>query len=421
MILPPKTHALTTTSLCLVSVLLLAQASAAVAAPLTFDAALAIADKSAPAISAKRADTSAASEARIAAGRLPDPKVRLGLDNYPISGPPAGRFGADNMTNASVTITQEMPSGSKRRAERARADADIDAAQAATGVQQRNVRLNTGLAWMDLYFAEKRLAALDEIDQALAPMRKSAPSQLAAGTARPAETLEAEQLTAVLGDRRADLAAAVGKARAELVRWTGDPQAEVAGEAPELGVDAAALRAAIEHHPLLQSYDAMGRQADADRDLAKAGRIPDVNFDVGYQRRNPVFGDMVTAGITISLPLWGSTRQDPMIASKLETARRVRFEREDAERSLVAQLDSDLADHVMHHDQWMRSQSTLVPLAKKRADLETASYAGGNATLANVLSALLGLAEARIEALNREAEVMRDAVRINFTYGSDAR
>jgi len=380
-----------------------------------------LADQTAPSLAARQADVDAASHARLAAGRLPDPKVRFGLDNFPVSGPPAGRFGADNMTSASISFSQELPNEAKRRAERRRADADIDAAHASTDVQRRNVKLNTALAWMDLHFAEKRLAALDEIERALAPMRTSAPSQLAAGTARPAEALEAEQLTATLGDRRAELAAAVGKARAELVRWTGDAQAETVGEAPELGVDEGALRAAVRRHPLLETFDAMGRQAEADRDVARAGKIPDINFDVGYQRRDPAFGDMVTAGVTISLPLWGSTRQDPIIAAREASAHRARLEREDAERALAAQLNADLADHVMHHDQWMRSQSTLVPLARKKAELETASYAGGNASLSNVLTALLGLAEARIEDLNREAEVKRDAVRINFTYGSDAR
>lgn len=406
--------------LILLSAAAVCAASTAQAAPLTFDAALALADQSAPSLAAKHADSEAAGQSRIAAGRLPDPKMRLGLDNFPTSGPAAGRFGPDSQTQASIGFIQDVPSSAKRRAERARADADIDAAKSATDVQVRNVKLNTALAWMDLFYAQKRLAALDEIDHALAPLRKSAPSQLAAGTARPAETLEAEQLTAALGDRRAELKAMVGKARAELIRWTGDEQAEAAGNAPDMSIDEQALRTALSDHPMVRAYDANGRQADADRDLAKAGKNPDWSFDVAYQRRDPAFGDMVTAGVTISLPLFGSTRQDPIIAARTQTARRVRYEREDALRGLAAQLDADLADHVMRHDQWMRSEGTLVPLAKKRAELERSSYAAGNASLSNVLSAMLALAEAKIEALNREAAVKRDAVRITLTYGSAA-
>jgi outer membrane protein, heavy metal efflux system len=119
------------------------------------------------------------------------------------------------------------------------------------------------------------------------------------------------------------------------------------------------------------------------------------------------------------LPLFASTRQDPVIAARTQTANRVRIEREAARRTLVAALDADLADHAMHHDRLMRAQATLLPLAKRRADLETSSYAAGTASLPDVLGAFLALAEVRIDALAREADVARDGVRIVLTYGSD--
>jgi cobalt-zinc-cadmium efflux system outer membrane protein len=283
----------------------------------------------------------------------------------------------------------------------------------------REVHLATALAWIDLYYAELRLAALDEIGRALAPMRKTAPSQVASGAMRPAQTLEPEQLTAAVGDRRADLVAAVAKDRAELVRWTDDDQAEVAGDPPDYPVDPAALRAGLGRLPALTAFDAMGRQADADTDAARAEKHSDWSWEVAYQHRDPRFGDMVMAQATVSLPLFASTRQDPIIAARMETASRVRIEREAARRDLIAGLDSSLADHAMHHDRLHRALETLLPLAKRRADLETASYAAGSAGLSDVLQAYLALAEARIDAIDREADVVRDGARIVLTYGSD--
>ena len=395
-------------------------AGAAQAAPLTYDAALALADQSAPTLQARSADVEAARSQAVAAGRLPDPKLRLGLDNFPISGPPAWRFGPDSMTMATVGVMQDVPNGAKRRAARDRAAADIGSAEAASRVEMRTVRLSTALAWIDLYYAEHRLAALDEIDRALAPLRETAPSQLASGAVRPAQALEADQLTAALGDRRADLLAAEGKARAELARWTGDPQADVVGEPPTYDIDPVKLRAGLEDVPSLRAYDAMGRQADADVAVAKADKRPDWSWDLAYQHRDPMWGEMVSVGATVSLPLFASTRQDPVIAARTQTANRVRIEREGARRTLVAALDADLADHAMHHDRLMRAQTTLLPLAKRRADLETSSYAAGTASLPDVLGAFLALAEARIDALAREGDVARDAARIVLTYGNEA-
>ena len=391
-------------------------ASSAHAAPLTYDAALKLADQSAPSLQAKALDTKAAESAAVAAGRLPDPKLRLGLDNFPISGPPAGRFGPDSMTMATVGVMQDMPNGAKRRAERDRAAADIGAAHSNQMVEAQNVRLSAALAWIDLYYAKRKLAALDEVAAALKPLRETASSQVAAGAARPAQTLEPDQLLAALGDRRADLAAEVAKARAELARWTGDPDPEAAGAPPAMDVDPVALRAGLDRLPQLLAYDALSRQSEADVALAKAGKRPDWSWELAYQHRDPMWGDMVSVGATVSLPLFASKRQDPVIASKADIASRVRIEREAARRALVAQLDADLADHTMHHDRLHRAEGVLVPLAHQTADLERASYAGGNATLSDVLQASIALTEAKVDALNREADVVRDAIRLNLTY-----
>jgi cobalt-zinc-cadmium efflux system outer membrane protein len=394
-------------------------AGSAHAAPLTYAAALDLAARSAPSLQARAADIQAAQSSAIAAGRLPDPKVRLGLDNFPVSGPPAGRFGPDSMTMASVGVTQDMPNGARRSAERERAAADIGVAQAGQAVEARNVRLNTALAWIDLYFAQRRLAALDDAARAIAHMRSTAPAQVASGASRPAQTLDPQQLEAALGDRRADLVAAMGKARAALGRWTGETQAEAAGDPPDADVDTVALKSGLDDHSSLRAYDASLRQAEADVDLAKAAKRSDWAWDLAYAHRDPRWGDMVTAGVTFSLPLFSRTRQDPVVAARVQSAASVRDQKEAARRELLASLDADLADHAMHHDRLRRAQETLIPLAQRRADLETASYAAGAAGLADALAAQLALVEARIDAFDRQADVARDGVRITLTYGVD--
>lgn len=395
-------------------------AGAAHAAPLTFDAALRLADQTAPSLQAKALDVRAARSSAIAAGRLPDPKASFGIDDFPISGPLAGRPDLDNFSMVTLGISQEVPNRAKRRAARERAAADIGAAQLGQVGETRSVRLNTALAWIDLYYAERRLAALGEIDRALAAFRGTSASRLASGAARPGEALEPEQWTAALADRRATLVAAIGAARAELVRWTGDPAPEVAGDPPDFAIDPAALRAGLHRLPALAAYDAMGRQADADVDVAKADRHPDWAFELGYSHRDPRFGDYVSAKATVSLPLFASTRQNPVIDARIETASRVRLERQAKRRELEAALDASLADHVMHHEQLHRAITTLVPLAKQRADLETASYGAGTASLSDVLSAILALAEASTAVIDHQAEVARDGALIVLTYGSEA-
>jgi outer membrane protein TolC len=400
--------------------ILMALATAAHAAPLTYDDALKIAAGTAPSLTAKAADLRAAQAAAVAAGRLPDPKISVEAVDFPISGPLAGRPDLDNFSMVTLGVSQEVPSAAKRRSEKAVAATVISEAEAQRLLEQRRVRIASGLAWIDLFYAERRLAALDQVEQALASMRRSAPAQLASGAERPSQTVEPEQLTAALADRRADLVAAVAMARAELGRWVdGATAAEPSGDPPSGTIDPVVLRANLDDLPELRVKAAAIDHADADANLAKAAKRPDWGFDVGYSHRDPRFGDYLSAKVTMSLPIFGSTRQDPLIAARLQDVNSAIAEQRQTRRDLEAALDSALADHVMHHERLEQARGALVPLAERRAHLEAASYAAGTASLADALSAALALAEAKVDLINREADVARDGARITLTYGSN--
>ncbi len=396
-----------------------ALAASAHAAPLTFSEALTLAAQSAPSLEARADDLKSAQSASRAAGQSPDPKLSLGMEGLPVTGADAGRPFRDQFSDLRVGVSQDMPSLARRRAQRQRAQADIGAAANGRDAESRSVRLQTAIAWIDLFYAERRLQAIDDTTAVVTRQRDAAPAQLASGTLRPAQSLDADRMTATLADRRADLRAAVTRARATLARWTGDPAPEPAGPSPTLTVDATRLRDRIDALPALTSFDAMARQADADIALTVADKTPDWSWDLAYQHRAPRFGDMMMAQVTLALPLFAATRQDPVIDARRQSANRVRADRAAARRDLLASLDADLADHDAHRDRLARARAVLTPLAQRRVDLETASYAAGNASLADVLGATLDLAEARLDNLDREATVARDEIRILFSYGTD--
>jgi cobalt-zinc-cadmium efflux system outer membrane protein len=394
-------------------------ASPALAGPLTYDAALTRAQTNAPALSAVDLKAEAVRRSLPAAGRLPDPQLKLGVENYPISGPMAGRFGADEMTMATVGVMQEIPNGSRRRAEVAAARAELAMAEADRRVTMREVRTAAALAWIDLYYADARLAALDAVLKELQPLWDAAPSGVASGSTRPAAGLAPVRLRAGLLDQRDELAAAARRAQAELTRWTGETAPSVSGAAPVIRLDPEGLRSELDRHVSLTGYAAEAQKAAAAVELAQAEKRPDWVVEVGYGRRDPMFGDMVSAGVTVRLPLFAGRRQDPLIAARRADRARVDVERELAARELRARLESDLADHLMHHEQWLRTRDQVAPVARQQADLETASYAAGRASLSDVLQAFTELAQARLTLLEREAAVARDAVRITLTYGAD--
>ncbi|WP_282949203.1 MULTISPECIES: TolC family protein [unclassified Sphingopyxis] len=387
------------------------------AEPLTFGDALRLAERQAPELKAREAGVGAAETAAIAADRLPDPKLNLALQDFPVTGPDAGRFNRDDFTMQVIGISQEFTNPAKRRARAQRAGADIKVAEAEQAVAAQDVRLATALAWIDLFYAKKRLKELELLDEGLDDLQATVTGRLASGAARPAQALEPEQLRAEVADRRSALSAEIARFRAQLIRFTGDPAADTAGAPPPLAVDGDTLRTGLAALPRLRAYDARTIAADAETGLARAAKRPDWTVNAAYGRREPNYGDLVTVGVTIDLPFFAAKRQDPKIAARASEATRARLDREAAEREIAAALSADLAMHRMHDEQLANARTRLVPLAKKRAQLDLESFGAGRLDLGTALLSTLTLAEAEVDALGREAEVARDTIRINFTYG----
>ena len=397
--------------------LALAVPAALMAEPLTFDAALERAGREAPSLRASEAGVKAARAEAIAADRLPDPTLELGLRDFPVTGPDAGKINSDNFTMRTIGVTQEFTNPAKRRARASRAKAEIGVAEADYAVERQTVRLETALAWIDLHYAKRRFDQLKLLDSSLGDLQATVTARLTSGSARPSQALEPDQLRAAVADRRSELAAEVAKARARLVRFTGVPQADAVGEPPSLEVHRDHLAIGFASLPRLRALEAQTRAADAEVGLARAEKRPDWRVSASYGMREPNFGDLVSLGVSIDLPLFSKRRQNPRIAARTSEAERARFDRLAAERELTAALEAILADHEMHDRLLANARNVLVPLAKRRGELDQASYAAGTLDLGSALLSTLALAEAEVDALAREAEIVRDAVLINFTYG----
>src|SRR3546814_11900821 len=108
---------------------------------------------------------------------------------------------------------------------------------------------------------------MDVVLERLRRLPGAAVSAVAAGTGRPAQSLNIRPSIAELfEDRRSMLVAEAGKARAELARWTGAPDPQPPGPLPHFAVSRAPLRAAPARHPQPQLPSAGVGHALADVD-----------------------------------------------------------------------------------------------------------------------------------------------------------
>lgn len=391
------------------------------ATPLTFNAALEQAVNTSPALAAQRAQIGAAQSAAMPAGALPDPKLFVGIDNYPISGPMRGSLTQDFMTMQKVGVMQEIPNADKRRARVEAAAAEIEVAEAQNRMVRLKVRREVALAWLNRYALERKLTLFDALGRESQLLATAVWAQIASGRAQPADAVMPKQEAAQLADRHDDLTRDLAKAKAELRRLIGPAADEpLAGEPPAFNLDAGTLRQHLHRHPEIAAFGAAAHKAEAEVREAVTMKKPDWGVELAYQKRGAQFGDMVSLQFTFDLPLFSKTRQNPNIAARQQELTRIEAEREALLRDHANELDSNVADYVALGRQLDRARQEWLPLAQQKVDLATASYQAGKADLTVVLAARRELIEQRFKLIELDYQRASSAARLYFAYGENA-
>lgn len=133
--------------------LMVAMASAAWAVdPLTLIEAQRIAVDRSPQLVAQGALTAAAREQAVAAGQLPDPVLKFGIDNLPANGSDRGSLTRDFMTMRRIGVMQEITRSEKRQLRSERFERDAQRVQAQRQLTLAKLQRDTALAWLDRYY-----------------------------------------------------------------------------------------------------------------------------------------------------------------------------------------------------------------------------------------------------------------------------
>jgi outer membrane protein TolC len=386
------------------------------AAALTLDEALQLAENNAPSLTAQDAKIQAASSAAIPAGELPDPKLLLGVQNYPIGGPDQ-----DFMTMQMVGVSQEMPNSAKRKARIEVADAAINRAAAERRVERLKVRQATALAWINSFSVERKDALFQDFYKENRLLADTVRAQIAGGRAQPADAVTPKQEAAQLEEQQDDLIRQRAQARAALKRWIG-PAAndKPVGSLPEWPVEASGYSHKLQHHPELAAFEPMTREAQAKVREAEAEKQSDWSWEVDYQHRGRQFGDMVSVQLSWDLPLFPDSRQNPKIAAKHAELNQLEAEREALSREHTQQLEDELADYERLNRAVHRTQDSLLPLAKEKVELSMASYRSGKGDLSSVVAARRELIEARLKQIDVEEQRALTSARLYFAYGESS-
>ena len=353
----------------------------------------------------------------LAARQLPDPVLKLGLDNLPADGADRFNLSRDFMTQRRIGMSQEFPREEKRQLRFERFEREAERAEADRAASVAMVRRDTALAWLEHYYAGAAAALVGEQSAASRLELEAAESAYRAGRGSQADVFAARTALVMLDDRMSDVARRIRSAKAALARWVGEA-AELALEGkPALDVialDRSALEAQLAHHPQIAAMARQEAIADTEVRLAQANRTADWSVEVAYSQRGPAFANMLSFGVSIPLQWDRKNRQDRELASRLALVGQARAQREDALRAHVAEVRSLLSDWDSSRERHARYERELIPLAAQRSLALEAAYRGGRASLSDVLASRRNEIDVRLQALQLEADAAQSWARLNF-------
>src|SRR4051812_24240805 len=113
-------------------------------------------------LAAQEAAVSASREMAVAATQLPDPVLKLGIDNLPVNGPDRFSVTRDFMTMRRIGVMQELTRGQKRELRGQRFEREAEKSLADKDATLATVQRETALAWLERYYAEAMARVLAE-------------------------------------------------------------------------------------------------------------------------------------------------------------------------------------------------------------------------------------------------------------------
>jgi outer membrane protein TolC len=368
-------------------------------------------------LAAQDLSIAASREMAVAAGQLPDPVLKLQLQNVPIEGPDRYSLNADPMTMRSVGVMQEWTRSEKRDLKRERFEREAEKTEAEKAASIAAIQRNVALAWLDAYYSQAMVDAIREQAAAAQLEIAAADSAYRAGRASQADVLAAHSARSSLEDRVSDFARKLRNARTMLARWIGEAADAPLGARPDISrmhLHEHSLEHQVSLHPALEILRRQEEIARTEARLAQANTRSDWSFEVMYNNRASQFGDMATIGVSVPLQLFQKDRQGREVSAKLAAVEQARAEREDMERNHTSEIRAMVEEWRTGLERAKRYEAELVPLAHERTRAALSAYQGGKTTSADLLMARRNEIEVRMQALQLEAETARLWAQLEF-------
>jgi cobalt-zinc-cadmium efflux system outer membrane protein len=339
-------------------------------------------------------------------------------DNPAIEGAAGPRTGSGGRgTDVEFGVSQQFETGGQRQARIAGARAAVDRQRAEGQRAIRDVVFEAASAFVDAVAATERLQIAEGADTIARELLNASERRFALGDIAAIDVnlarIDAARSTATLVAARADLTAAAGTLRA-ILRIPATEPLELRGSLdlpPPPAIDR--LEASVDQRPEFAVWQADIREADAQVQLGRALRRPDLGVRIAYAREEA--DTIVLGGLTVTLPAF--QKGEGTRAAGIARASRARTEAELARQTVVAELRTAYAVYEQHAALAAALAQNALPILADNENLARRSYDAGEMNLMDALLIRRDAVDTRLAIVDRRREAARSRLMVDFIAG----
>jgi len=374
------------------------------------DSLLLLAQANNPELAAMRHEADAASQRTEQADALPDPRLKVELQDITRMGAQGPALWPTDVGSTRYTLTQELPWFGTRALRREQAALGAQGAQSQAQLVWSDVAARIKQAYAQLFFTQQSLELNREILGLSERLEQLARSRYAAGLGPQQDVLRAQAEQTAMQAELIGMQTEAHHARARINALLGRPvHAELATPQSLRALPAAdqldfavLLQRAQAHNPQLAGDEARLQAAAKGEALALQGRYP--SFTVGVaptQFQNDVKAwDLM---VELNIPLQqGTRRAQEREAVALRAAAQAR--REASWQQLQADLSESLDALISAQDSVALLEKLLLPQAELGLQSALVGYELGRGDFASVLEAQRQIRQARQSRIKVQAE-----------------
>lgn len=372
------------------------------------------------------AQSQAIRENGVASATQSDPKLKLGVGGLPVD---SWTLDSDPMTNISIGLMQEFGRGSSLSLQTEMANKQADGNEWQIKVRELTIANTISQLWSELLYQQQAEAILRENSQLVKELITFTDTNYSMGRSESQDVLQARIQLEKIHDQLQQNQQNQQRIFAQLSEWLGSSwlnkqqtkhklerlnwskldqtlakQSQPYGEFYEL----------LKLHPSVQMAETNIEANKVQVDIANESYKPKFGVEVmyGYRQANGMNGepasDLVSAYLTMDLPLFTDKRQDRQYAAAQYQVGAAKSQRDVLLQQLNAKANALVVDRTNLIQRLERYQSRLLPQAKSRTQAVERGYQSNTAQFNDVVSAIR-------DELSLELELQRLQADLNIT------